>query len=140
MQERCGPYKLESKFNATAPSMKNSEQSNSELLLCLLHPYLHQNGIDDSETYLLEFRTTEPPSTKRIPELLAFCRATERDSSYVVPPTMNMTTSWGLLKDKVHVIQTILPKILCNFLLSYLNIIIITSTIKDHLKYKLMSG
>lgn len=106
----------------------------------MLDLYLYQNGIDDSEAYLLEFRTAEPPSIKRIPELLAFCRATERDSSYVVPPTMNMTTSWGLLKDKVHVIQTILPKTLCNFLLSYLNIIIITSTIKDHHKYKLMSN
>ena len=61
-------------------------------------------------TYPLEFRTTEPPSIKRIPELLAFCKATERDSSYVVPPTMNMTTSCGLLKDEVFIIQAILPK------------------------------
>ena len=61
-------------------------------------------------TYPLEFRTTEPQSIKRIPELLAFCKATERDSSYVFPPTMNMTTSCGLLKDVVFVIQAILPK------------------------------
>ena len=61
-------------------------------------------------TYPLEFRTTEPPSIKRIPELLAFCKATERDSSYVVPPTMNMTTSCDLLKDEVFVIQAILSK------------------------------
>lgn len=46
--------------------------------------------------YLLEFRRAEPPSIKRIPEFVEFCRATERDSSYVVPPTMKITTSCGL--------------------------------------------
>lgn len=46
--------------------------------------------------YLLEFKRAEPPSIKRIPEFVEFCRATERDSSYVVPPTMKITTSCGL--------------------------------------------
>jgi hypothetical protein len=72
----------------------------------------YQNHNDDSEAYLLEFRTTDPPSIKRIPELLAFCRATERDSSYVVPPTINMITSCGLLKDEVFVIQAITQSLL----------------------------
>lgn len=46
--------------------------------------------------YRLELRTTEPPSMKRVPEFAALCKATVRASSYVVPPTMNITTSWGL--------------------------------------------
>ena len=86
--------------------------------MCAKHePQLAQQKRDSKitmmiqkHTYLLEFRTTEPPSIKRIPELLAFCKATERDSSYVVPPTMNMTTSYGLLKDEVFVYQAILSK------------------------------
>lgn len=45
---------------------------------------------------------------KRIPELVAFCKATERDSSNVVPPIMKITTSCGLTAVKMfyHISKT----------------------------------
>lgn len=36
---------------------------------------------------------------KRIPEFVEFCKKTDRDSSYVVPPTIKITTSCGLRKE-----------------------------------------
>lgn len=49
----------------------------------------------------MELSTAVPPRINRIPELVEFCRATQRDSSYVVPPTMNITTSCGLCHHKL---------------------------------------
>lgn len=53
--------------------------------------------------YLLELRTTEPPSMNRVPELVALCKATVRASSYVVPPIIKITTSWGLHKHESEI-------------------------------------